>query len=252
MMKLIPRLPAPRGTPTAVMLKVHCLVVALGIALLGQAPLARADIIIDFENTPSLPQQPDNYAAAGPMQTYTQAGVFSISGGVVLGNPSFVPQFAGNGGPFGSAPNLYGTEDIADPSLQSTIKLTLFPSQNVTAVTGALFNAQPFAESYTVTAFSGATQVGTEPFLLSPNVPSPGTGSAVTFSLSSTLANPITEVDVTTPNADTNGWDFLVDSIHVTTNLQAIPELSTMATGGTSVVMLCLAHLLRRRRKATA
>src|SRR4051794_9675499 len=92
--------------------------VALAIVLAGSAvPAGAGTADINFE-TPPFPTtaQPDNFAAAGPMQTYSQAGVFSITGGVVLGNPTFLNEFAGNGGPFGSPPNLYGTTDVADPS----------------------------------------------------------------------------------------------------------------------------------------
>src|SRR5438105_4448121 len=96
------------------------LAVVLGAAffLMGPAPPARAAFVtIDFENNPSLPTQPNNFAAAGAMQTYSQSGVYTISGGVVLGNPTFLASFAAHG----SAPNAYGTADFADPSLLPTI-----------------------------------------------------------------------------------------------------------------------------------
>src|SRR5436309_2664540 len=52
--------------------------VALAIVLLGPAPQALAGtVVLNFE-TPPFPTaaQPNNFAAAGAMQTYTQAGVF--------------------------------------------------------------------------------------------------------------------------------------------------------------------------------
>src|SRR5712672_2408697 len=94
---------------------------ALTLAMSQPAPAA--PITIDFENLPNLPAHPNNFAAAGAMQTYSVSGVFSISGGVVLGNPLGLPAFPLHGTP----PNTYGTTDIADPSLLDTITLA-FPS----------------------------------------------------------------------------------------------------------------------------
>jgi hypothetical protein len=37
---------------------------------------------------------------------------------------------------------------------------------------------------------------------------------------------------ITTPNTGANGWDFFVDSIHVTTNLSPVPEPSTLSLLG--------------------
>jgi len=121
-------------------------VLALSAAQLAQA----ASLTIDFENEPSLPTQPDNFAMAGAMKTYSKSGVYSISGGVVLGNPTFLPTSPANGSP----PNLYGTTDVADPSLLSSITLTLPAADNAIAVTLTLFNGQPVPEMYEVDAVS--------------------------------------------------------------------------------------------------
>ena len=128
--------------------------IVASIALAGQA---HAGIVVDFENNPNLPAQPNNFFAAGTMQAYTQAGVYSITGGVVLGNPSFLSAFASHG----SAPNLYGTADFADPSLLPTITLTLPTAEHVTSVSGVFFNGQNVAEDYILTAMSGGVTVGT-------------------------------------------------------------------------------------------
>ena len=86
------------------------------------------------------------------MQTYSKPGVSSISGGVVLGNPTFLPAF-----PLHGTPRLYGTTDIADPTLLNTITL-IFPSaEDIVSVIGMVFNGQPIPEDYVVDAFSGAT-----------------------------------------------------------------------------------------------
>jgi len=192
---------------------------ALTLTLGG--PALAAPITIDFENLPSLPAQPNNFAAAGPMQTYSMAGVFSIMGGVVLGNPTFLASFAAHGSP----PNLYGTADFADPSLLATITLTLPSAEDITSVTGLLFNGQNTAETYVVDAFSGATLVDHNTFT---NVqPDTSTNGFRNFSLTSNAANPITSVTITTPDATLNGWDFFVDTIQISAAVISTPEPST-------------------------
>src|SRR5438552_229228 len=125
------------------------LVLAVLILTVGR-PAPAAAAIIDFENEPSLPAQPDNFAAAGAMKSYSKPGVYTITGGVVLGNPTFLPAFAAHG----SKPNLYGTTDIADPSLLFQITLTFPSAEHVVKVTGLLFNGQPTTQSYEIAAFS--------------------------------------------------------------------------------------------------
>jgi hypothetical protein len=189
---------------------------ALTLALGRPAPAAT--ITIDFENLPSLSPQPNNFFAAGPIQTYTDPGVFSITGGVVLGNPLLLPAFPLHGTP----PNLYGTTDIADPSLLSTITLTFPSAEGVTSVSGVLFNGQPIAENYVVDAFSGAIPVAANTFTNMPD--STSTSAFGNFSLTSTTALPITSVTIPTPaDAAVNGWDFLVDTIVITTNPVVVP-----------------------------
>ena len=187
-----------------------------GMVPAGQA---RADQVIDLENNPNLPAQPNNFAGAGAMQTYSQAGVYSISGGVVLGNPNFLAAFATQG----SAPNLYGTADFADPSLQATISLALPTAEGVTSVSGVFFNGQSVSETYTLTAMSGGTTVATQTFTLAA---ASSTSDYYDFAFSSTTTLPITSVTFTTPNADTNGYDFFVDTIHIVPG-SVVPEPST-------------------------
>jgi len=210
--------------------------------LLDSVPLARADIFtIDFENVPSLPAQPNNFSAAGAIQTYTQAGKFSISGGVVLGNPTFLSAFAAHG----SAPNLYGTADFADPSLLDTIKLTFTPVEFVTNVSGVLFNGQPAVETYTLKAFAGLSLASSITFT---NVQADSSPSDFrNFNLAS-LIGPITSVEINTPNSGANGWDFFVDTIIVTT---AVPEPSSLLILVTVMaIMAGLVHYRLRRGSA--
>ena len=194
--------------------------------------------VIDFENQPSLAAQPSSFGAL-TMQTYISAGIFSISGGVVLGNPNFLTPFATHG----SSPNAYGTCDFADPSLLQTIELDLPLAEGVISVTGVLFNGQNFAESYTVTAFSGVNQVDSNAFNnMADDSSASGFGNV---SLSSNAANPITQVLFTTPNAQASGWDFFVDTITLTTSAAAIPEPATVVGVALGIALLGLRRMRR-------
>jgi hypothetical protein len=187
-----------------------------------------------------LPAQPNNFAAAGAMQTYDVPGVFTISGGVVLGNPTFLLAFPAQGTP----PNLYGTTDIADPSLLSTITLTLPGAEDIISVTGVLFNGQPLPESYEVDAFSDGSLVAFQIFFDVAGAGDPMHNGFGSFSLASDAANPITSVTITTPNTGANGWDFFVDTITITAAVAPIPEPSTAVLFLTGV----LGFLIARRR----
>jgi hypothetical protein len=178
------------------------------IALLALAQTAHASLItINFETEPPLPLQPNNFAAAGPMQVFTSPGKYTISGGVVLGNPTFLLAFPANGTP----PNLYGTADFADPSLLQVITIDLPAAEGIFLVQGVLFNGQPIAADYQVGAFSGLAQVDAQNFTAVQD--SSSMLSFRKFSLSSSPATPITRVTITTPDAATEGWDFFVDTL---------------------------------------
>lgn len=207
------------------------LMVAVALVLLGVAEPAQAlPITINFENEPNLPPQPNNFAAAGVMQTFTSPGRYTVSGGVVLGNPTFLPAFAANG----TLPNLYGTTDFADPSLLPIITLDLPAAEGVFLVQGVLFNGQNIAENYQARAFSELAQVDVQTFTGVQDNSSPL--SFRNFSLSSN-ANPITRVTITTPNAATNGWDFFVDTVKLT----AVPETPSLVllTAGLPLLGYC-------------
>jgi hypothetical protein len=182
-----------------ILLNTKVAVLIAGFFVVGSGPIRAAAIAtIDFENEPALPQQPSTFIAAGPMQTFSRPGVYAISGGVVLGNPTFLAAFPTSGTP----PNAYGTTDLADPSLLAAISLVI-PMQGISTVGGVLFNGQPISEMYTLKAFSGATQVDSLSITLAAN----SLSSYSNFALKSNIG--ITRVDITTPNADINGWDFL-------------------------------------------
>jgi hypothetical protein len=191
---------------------VSILFVTVVIVFLALTQTVHATLItIDFENEPTLPLQPNNFAAAGPMQVFTSPGKYTISGGVVLGNPTFLLAFPANGTP----PNLYGTADFADPSLLQVMTLDLPAAEGIFLVQGVLFNGQPIAEDYQLNAFSGLTQVDAETFTAVQ--PDSDPFGFRRFSLSSSPATPITRVTITTPNAALNGWDFFVDTVTLQT-----------------------------------
>jgi hypothetical protein len=191
------------------------------ILLLGAAQTAYCDTFtINFESLPSLPTQPNNFAAAGQMQTYSQPGIFTISGGVALGNPTFLPAFTANG----TVPNLYGTADFGDPSLSSTITLDLPTTAfQFTSVSFLLFNGQDFAERYQLSGMASGLVL--DPFLIGPLASATNSGFT-TVTITSPV--PITRLNITTPSASLNGWDFLVDNIVLTgTAVTAVPEPSS-------------------------
>lgn len=221
-----------RSSTKVIMLLGALLVLASGRLAYG------APFTIDFENLPSLPAQPNNFLAAGPMQTFGDAGVFSISGGVVLGNPTDLASFPAHG----SAPNAYGTADFADPSLLPTITLTFPSAEDIVSVAGVLFNGQPIPETYQFTAFSGASPV--EQVTISNVAESFSTSGFTNFVLAPLLL-PITSVTITTPDADINGFDFLVDTITVTPGTtNTVPEPSTALIFLSGVIGL---WMVRRR-----
>jgi hypothetical protein len=201
--------------------------IAAGLFLVVVVPMKAAIIAnIDFENNPSLAAQRNTFATAGPLQTYTSPGVYTMTGGVVLGTPTFLAPFLSNG----TVPNAYGTSDFGDVTLLPIITLTLPAAEGATSVAGVLFNGQGAAQApadYQVKALSGATTVATQTFL---NVP-PNTSSNgfVNFSVSSTLAQPITQLTVTTTSdISINGWDFFIDTITISSTSTAVPEPSSV------------------------
>jgi hypothetical protein len=221
-------------------------VVATTVFLVGLVPAGAVTITVDFEHLPSLPTQPSTFAAAGAMQTYSSAGIFSITGGVVLGNPTFLAAFPAHG----SAPNAYGTADFADLTLLSTIELDMPAAARTTSVSFVLFNGQPVPETYVVDFFSGATLISgcAETFSSVPAASSPS--GFASPSCSSTLASPITRVTITTPNAELNGWDFFVDTLVLVENpVTAVPEPASLVLlmAGSAVAIGCRGWRRRKR-----
>ena len=207
-------------------------------------PALAAGITIDFENLPSLSAQPNNFFAAGAEQTYNDPGVFSISGGVVLGNPTFLASFPTQGSP----PNLYGTADFADPSLLDTITLTFPIAENVTSFAAVLFNGQSTTETYQATASSGATTVASQTVTNLAAASDPAGFAHISLASSGAA---ITAVILTTPNAGINGWDFLVDTITITsTPTSVVPLPAALPLFATGLGALGLLGWRRKRKLA--
>lgn len=206
------------------------LVVTVALVALGAPQRALATPIINFETLPSLPAQPNNFVAAGPMQTYSAAGLFSVTGGVALGNPTSLASFAAHG----SSPNLYGTADFGDPTLLNTITFVFPASALVTGISGVLFNGQPIAEDYVLTFFS-PTNVPLGTISAPGMAPSNSVNDFFNFSFSA--GGPIGALTITTPHVATNGWDFFVDSVALQQGPSApVPEPASMLLLGTGLV----------------
>jgi hypothetical protein len=73
------QLSTPRKKYALAMKAVILVLTAFSGSVSGPAPAFA--ITIDFENEPSLLPQPNNFAAAGPVRTYSKPGVYSITGG---------------------------------------------------------------------------------------------------------------------------------------------------------------------------
>ena len=216
-------------------MKLHSLAVLwAGLAALFP-PASAATLSIDFSTVPPLAAQPNNFAAAGAMQTYNSPGVYTIAGGVVLGNVTSLASFPTHG----SAPNLYGTADFADPSLLDTIALTFPAALGVTSVTGVLFNGQTFAEDYRLQA-NGAN---TQNFLAVEDNSS--TNSFRNWSYTS--IGTITSITITSPNSGIDGWDFFIDDVNLTFGAAAVPEPSTL---GFALVGVALTLSAVRKRNS--
>jgi hypothetical protein len=112
-------------------------------------------------------------------------------------------------------------------------------------VSGVLFNGQPFAEDYTVTAFSGFTQVASQLFTA---VPSDLNGGFENFSIDLRGSGAFNRVSITTPNAGTNGWDFFVDTITLGIIVPEPPSIVMDAISG----LIGLGYWWRRRKRAVA
>jgi hypothetical protein len=206
----------------------------MAVVLAGPALSIRADsITVDFETTPPLPTGPGTFDDI-PMQVITVPGVATFSGGVVLGNPSFIASFTNQGTP----PNAYGTAFIGSSTLSPVLTIDLSPTITATTVTGVLFNGLTRTADYTVNAYSGAALVQSQAF----------TGVAEDFDPGGfarfSLARPdITQVTIV-PDSSTE-FDYLLDTVRITFT-PAVPEPTSLLLGILALGTLGVGMRLRR------
>jgi hypothetical protein len=215
---------------------------ALGLLVFAVVPLKGGVVTVDFETTPSLPAQPSTFAAAGPSQTITVAGIGTFTGGAVLGNPTFLNSFSTHGSP----PNTYGTANFAGPTYSPNITLTISPNIVVTNIGGVLFNGEATTQTFSVTAFSGATQVAQQ--TLSNVAADSSPNGFADFSVS---AGSITRL-VFAETSNGPSFDYFIDNVSITFTPAAtsVPEPSSLILFGLGAIGTFAAH--RRQRRASA
>jgi hypothetical protein len=174
-------------------------------------------ILINFETVPVEATGPSVFASAGPAQTVVVPGVATFTGGVILGNETFLQPDS-----FETQPNVYGTASFGDPSLLSTLTMSFNPSfGTVTEVSFPVFNGDVSPESYVATAFDGSTAVGSQTLSDLAAFTSGG------FGIITITAPAITSVTIA-PTDTSGGWDYSIDSVALNETVQqasnAVPE----------------------------
>lgn len=202
------------------------LLLGLAVVLLFPAVPARANlIVVDFETTPSLPRGPMTFVRNAPRDIVVVPDLATISGGVVVGDPSFLEAFPARG----SAPNLYGTS-LLNPNLSPTIAIDFSPSAVVTNVQGRLFNGLTIPASFTVRAFLGAAQVATQ--ILTNVLENFEPLGFRDFNLSAVAISRLTITPL-----DTSIYDYFIDNVAVTfsPSPSPIPEPSSLVLLGSGI-----------------
>jgi hypothetical protein len=178
--------------------------------------------VVNFETVPVEPTGPPLFASVPGPQTIVAPGIATFTGGVILGNAASFPGIV-----FATPPNVYGTANFGN-GLSETLTITVDPSFPVTEVSFPIFNGETFTQSYTATAFSGATQVASQTLT---NLP-PNSSSG--FGLIDLMAMPITSVTII-PTALPSSWDFLIDTVAFNESVEqavGVPEPSSIALLG--------------------
>jgi hypothetical protein len=174
--------------------------------VLASRTMALTTAFVDFETNPPIAAGPSEFSAAGPAQSIVVPGVATFTGGLVLGDETFLPALS-----FGTPPNVYATASTsvipkASPTLDSSVTVTIAPTFTVDEISFPLFNGMQAVESYTIDAFDGSTQVGQE--VLSDLATNNSSGHGVV----DLKATDITSVTIS-PSDLSAGWDFSIDSV---------------------------------------
>lgn len=180
---------------------------ALAFFMVCASAVVAEAIVVDFETNPARPAAPETFQEAGATQPAVVPGVAIVSGGVVLGYPSGLPEI-----PFVSRPNVYGTANspvyMADPSLAATTVIDIDPVVNAELVEGVVLNLLAGSETFTVEAFGPGGLLESQVLA---DVPSAALSGFATFSFS---AASITQVTVT-PSQPGTEWAYFVDTVAI-------------------------------------
>jgi hypothetical protein len=176
----------------------------------GIAHAAAITAVVNFD-PPANQQGPSIYVAVpGPQTIATTPATFS--GGAILGFATFFPAIA-----FATAPNVYGTADFGN-SLSHALTIATNPAFATNEVSFALFNGEPFNQSYTVDAFNGTTLVASQTLTdVAPNF-NAGFGLVDLNSLTG-----ITSVNIA-PAGPLSRWDFLIDTVAFNQSITTLPN----------------------------
>ena len=218
------------------------LLAALAALSIGQAAWAQsAPTLIDFENTPSLAQQ--NPGCPITAASITVASVATFSGGRT--NGTFSAGLA-TFNSYGTPPNGYWTASSAEMAAEaaivgppacdsftgssSTVTINIAAAYNAIEVSFALFNGlaptgvtnNSGNETYTVTAYNGATPIASQTLsLLGDPFSGIATGSYGLVDLVAPAGQTMTRVTITPAlSYGANIWNYLIDSIAFNQSVQ--------------------------------
>jgi hypothetical protein len=203
-------------------------------------------IIIDFETTPNIPLQGSLFSSAGPPQVITVGDVVTITGGVVLGFPTNLPD-----SPFATSPNLYGTayhpsgNVFGDISLTNMLSIEIDLTLNAMNVDGLLYNGLRMTDTILLFAFSEGMEVAS----LSFELPAFESEFSVFRLVSEFL--PIDLVTITSDlgGADPGEWDFFIDTLAIGEPINVVPEPGSFLLLASGLVALSSSRRRDRRRR---
>ncbi|MEI9815153.1 MAG: PEP-CTERM sorting domain-containing protein [Acidobacteriota bacterium] len=166
--------------------------------------------------------------------------VATFTGGVILGNATAFPAQS-----FATSPNIYATAGFGS-GLSSTLSIFINPAfGNVNEVSFPVFNGATQPVSYVVTAYNGASVVGTQTFT---NLPA---NTASGFGIVDLIAASITSVTIAPLTLDASccqGWDFGIDSVALNQSVRT--ALSTPEPASFGMMGAALLAIFEVRRRA--